>query len=178
MANITGNLGGTYALGTNINASSFAGFGSGTTFNGLFSGNGGLGTSYTISNLTLSSAQSSNAYGLFPFIGSGGTVRSLNLALVNISAGANIQNIGALAGQNSGTIDNVHVLSGTVGGGSFTGIGAGGLVGQNQGSIFGSSSAATVSVGNAVVARSSTWPADLSPPISGRFRRTRRRPAT
>ena len=69
---------------------------------------------------------------------------------VNITAGANIQSIGALVGQNSGTISNVAVLSGSVNGGSFTGIGAGGLAGQNNagGSISNSSANVYVAVGN------------------------------
>src|SRR5262249_4097199 len=122
------------------------GFPTGTTFAGVLDGNGGLGTNYTISNLTLSSAQSQNSYGLFPFIGPTGIVRNLDLASVNISAGGNTQIIGALPGENRGTISNLRVLSGTVNGGSFENIGAGGLVGQNNGTIRLSSVEAKVSV--------------------------------
>jgi filamentous hemagglutinin family protein len=142
-------LNGRYALGRDINASTFKGFSSGTTFNGLLDGNGGLGVTSSINNLTLSSSQSQNSYGLFPFIGSSGIVRNLTLQNVNISAGANTQFIGALAGQNNGTVTNVAVLSGSVSGGSFSGIGAGGLIGQNAGSITGSSAKVTVTVGDA-----------------------------
>jgi filamentous hemagglutinin family protein len=149
LGNISQNLNGTYALGANIDASSFAGFTSGTTFNGLLDGNGGLGANYAISNLTLSLRHGSDSYGLFPFIGSGGTVSNIILTNVNITAGADIQFIGALAGQNSGTISNVTVASGNVSGGLFMGIGAGGVVGQNQGTITNAISAVTVSVGNA-----------------------------
>ena len=42
--------------------------------------------------------------------------------------------LGILAGQNTGTISNVHV-SGTVSGGSYKGLQAGGLVGVNAGTI-------------------------------------------
>ena len=57
--------------------------------------------------------------------------------------------VGTLAGENRGTISNVHrASSGIVSGGSQTGVGAGGLVGQNSGVIASSSSAATVSVGD------------------------------
>jgi len=150
LANISTNLGGTYALGTSIDASKFAGYASGTTFNGILDGNGGLGVVSTISNLTLASSQSQNSYGLFPFIGSAGAVRNLNLANISIGAGANVQFVGALAGQNAGTISNVTVVSGTVSAGSFTGIGAGGLVGQNAGTISGSSANVAVSVGDAI----------------------------
>jgi filamentous hemagglutinin family protein len=145
---IDGLIGGNFALGRNIDATGFTGMAN-TTFNGLFDGNGGLAVNSTISNLTLSSAQPSDSMGLFAFIGANGVVRNLNLANVNITAGANIQFIGALAGQNSGTISNVAVLSGTVNGSSFTGIGAGGLVGQNLGTITGSSANVTVAVGDA-----------------------------
>jgi filamentous hemagglutinin family protein len=142
---ITGN----YALGRNINATGFTGMFD-VTFNGLLDGNGGLGTNQTISNLTLTSSSSSDSIGLLPFIGSSGIVRNLNLANVNITAGANIQSIGALVGQNSGTISNVTVLSGSVNGGNFTGIGAGGLAGQNNagGSISNSSADVSIAVGN------------------------------
>ena len=103
LGNISRNLNGTYALGKNINATRFTGFSSGTQFNGLLDGNGGLGTISTISNLTLSLRHGSDSYGLFPFIGSGGTVRNLDLANVNITGGADIQFIGALTGNNFGT---------------------------------------------------------------------------
>jgi hypothetical protein len=142
-------LGATYALGRNIDATSFTGFTSGTTFTGVLDGNGGLGTNYTVSNLTLTSSQSQNAVGLFPFIGADGTVRNLNLANVNVTAGASTQNIGPVAGENDGTISNVTVTGGSVSGGSFIGIGAGGLTGLNKGLISGVSTNVTVSVGNA-----------------------------
>ena len=74
-------------------------------------GSGGLGANYTISNLTLSSTQPSNSYGLFPFIGSSGVVTNLTLADVTITAGAHTQAIGSLAGQNDGTIHNVQVIN-------------------------------------------------------------------
>ena len=149
LTKVSQNLNGTYALGTNIDARSFAGFAAGATFNGVLNGNGGLGVNYTISNLTLSSSQTSNSYGLFPFIGTSGIVENLNLASATISAGANIQFIGVLAGQNEGTISDVTVTNSTVSGSTFIGIGAGGLVGQNTGTITGSSATfAVVTVGN------------------------------
>jgi filamentous hemagglutinin family protein len=149
LALVGSNLGGTYALGKNIDATGFTGFASGATFTGLFDGNGGLGVNSTISNLTLTASQSQNAVGLFPFIGPAATARNLVLSNVNITAGNNIQNIGPLAGENDGTISNVTVASGSVNGGSFAGIGAGGLVGQNKGLISGATTTVTVSVGNA-----------------------------
>ncbi len=150
LALISSNLTGHYALGRDIDASSFSGFTSGTTFDGLLDGNGGLGVISTIDNLTLSLAHGSDSFGLFPFIGSSGIVRNLNLANVTITAGADIQFIGALAGTNQGTINNVTVLSGSVNGGTYIGIGAGGLVGQNNpgGTITGSSANVTVTMGN------------------------------
>ena len=152
LGNISQNLNGTYALGKNIDATGFAGFSSGTTFNGVLNGNGGLlpaGIGYAISNLTLSLRHGSDSYGLFPFIGSSGVVSNLILTNVDVTAGADIQFIGALAGQNAGTISNVTVGSGNISGGAFMGIGAGGVVGQNQGTITNATSAVTVSVGDA-----------------------------
>src|SRR5262249_21481135 len=69
-------LHGKYALGQSFSASGFTGYASGTTFTGLFDGNGGLGTNYTISDLNLSSSGSPVA--LFPFVETGATVRNLN----------------------------------------------------------------------------------------------------
>jgi filamentous hemagglutinin family protein len=146
---VSTNLGGTYALGKSFSASpgaGFTGFTPAAIFTGLFDGNGGLGTNYTISDLTLTSANSPVA--LFPSIESGATVRNLNLANVNITGTGNLIFLGPVAGENRGTISNVHVLSGTVNGGSQSGVGAGGLVAQNKGLIEDSSSAANVSVGN------------------------------
>ena len=133
------NLGGTYALGKSFSASGFSGFGPGATFTGTFDGNGGISpTNYTISDLSTT---------LFPVIGSGATVRNINLASVNITAESPIF-IGALAGENRGTVRNVNVLSGSISGGSQTGVTVGGLVGQNSGIIVSSSSATIVSVGD------------------------------
>jgi hypothetical protein len=138
--------GDTYALGTNFSASGFTGFAPATVFTGVFDGNGGLGVNYTISDLSLGSANSRVA--LFPSIGSGATVRNLNLANVNITGTGSLALVGTVARKNDGTISNVHVLSGTVSGGSQTGVEAGGLVAHNTGLIQSSSSAANVSIGN------------------------------
>src|SRR5262249_60201414 len=82
---VSTNLGGTYALGRSFSAAGFTGFAPGTTFTGLFDGNGGISAAnYTISDLTLSSANSPVA--LFPFIESGATLPNLNLAHATISA--------------------------------------------------------------------------------------------
>src|SRR5262249_27884805 len=142
---VSTNLAGTYALGRSFSAAGFTGFTPGTIFTGLFDGNGGLGVNYTISDLTLAPANSPVA--LFPFIESGATVRSLNLANVNVAATGSLMFVAPLAGENRGTISNVQVLSGTVSGGSQSGA-AGGLVAQNKGLIENSSSAANVSVGS------------------------------
>ena len=140
-----------YALGRDIDLTGFAGFASGTQLNTAFDGSGGLGANYTISNVSLSLAHASDSYGLFPFIGPNGAVSNVNLLNVAVTAGANGQFIGALAGQNSGTISNVSVLSGTVDGGTYVGVSAGGLVGQNTsgGRIAGSNANVAVTVGGA-----------------------------
>ena len=72
-----------------IDATGFGGFSSGTTFSGLFDGNGGLGKNHAISNLSLSSTSASNAVGLFPFIGTSGIVRNLTFTNASISSGNN-----------------------------------------------------------------------------------------
>ena len=141
-------LGGTYALGRSFSLTGFGGFATGTTFTGTFDGNGGLGTNYTLSNLTLSS--SSSPIGLFPFLSAGATVRNLNLSNVSITATGSTNIIGTVAGVSSGTISNVSV-AGTVNGGANSGIIAGGLVGQVQsgGSISQSTAAVNVTTGDA-----------------------------
>src|SRR5262245_65427123 len=118
----------------------FTGFAPGATFTGLFDGNGGLGVNYTISDLSLASANSPVA--LFPFIESGATVRNLNLANVNIAGTGSFIFVAPLAGENRGTLSNVQVLGGTVSGGSQSGVAAGGLVAQNKRLLQNSSSAA------------------------------------
>ena len=147
-----------------LNASGFTGFAAGSTFTGTLTGNGGLGTISKIDNLS--------GRNLFPFIGATGKVSNLDFTNVTITANANSQFIGPLAGQNAGTITNVDVLSGTVNAGTFSGIIAGGLVGQNTGnlSIHNSSSAATVTGGNArpalaAATRPAAWSARTSAPL-------------
>jgi filamentous hemagglutinin family protein len=145
---VSSSLAGKYALGRSFSAATgFTGYAPGTIFTGLFDGNGGLGTNYTISDLNLSSSGSPVA--LFPFVETGATVRNLNLANVNITGTGSSAILGVVAGENRGTISNVHILSGSVSSGSQTGVIAGGLVGQNSGVIADSSTAATVSVGGA-----------------------------
>jgi filamentous hemagglutinin family protein len=134
-----------YAVSRDIDAGSITNFiprGTGTSpLNTIFDGQG-----YTISNLNIASG--SSPVGLFAFVGTTGTVRNLNLANVNITGTGSPTILGVVAGENRGTISNVHVLSGTVNG-NQVGVIAGGLVGQNKGLIEGSSSAANVSVGDA-----------------------------
>ncbi|HLH99134.1 MAG TPA: S8 family serine peptidase, partial [Xanthobacteraceae bacterium] len=147
---IDGVITGNFALGKNIDATGFTGMGD-VTFNGLFDGNGGLGTNYTISKLTLSAnLHAFDSTGLFPFIGTSGVVRNLNLANVTLTTQLDNQIIGSVAGTNDGTISNVNVLSGTINGGAHVGIGAGGLVGKNgfNGSITRSSANVAVTVGD------------------------------
>jgi filamentous hemagglutinin family protein len=147
---VEGSITGNFALGKNIDATGFTGFQAvGTSFGGLFDGNGGLGINYTISNLNLTIPSNNglgNSFGLFPFLT--GTVRNLNLANVNIIGNDNNYFLGAVAGDSQGTISNVHVLSGSVNGLSFQGVVAGGLVGQNEAgaSITGSSANVNVTV--------------------------------
>ena len=121
------NLGGYFALGSNIDASAtaswsggFAPIGNGATgFSGAFDGLG-----HTISNLTISRPLTSYV-GLF---GYGTTIRNVGLVGASISGGSYT---GGLIGYNIGTITNSYV-TGSVSGGKYTG----GLVGNNA---FGSS---------------------------------------
>jgi filamentous hemagglutinin family protein len=129
-------LGGTYALGRDINADNMAPIGgAGSPFSGLFDGQG-----HIISNAIIApTASGVDNIGLFGAIGATGTVRNLNLTDFAVSANPNVsgpgQFVGVLAGQNAGTISNVNVTNSTVTGLNMTGVIAGGLVGQNG--IFG-----------------------------------------
>lgn len=73
------------------------------------------GKRYTISNLKISTTNSST--GFFAYIGNGGKVVNLKLVNVDITGG---NSTGAIAGTSMGTIENSYV-SGKVTGGSITG---------------------------------------------------------
>ncbi len=143
---IDGNLSGNYALAKPLDATSVASWVPiGTNESGSMNGNGftgifqGLGN--TISNLTIApTAQNLDSIGFFGSIGVGGVVENLKLTNATVTANQFLsdsipgQFVGVLAGENAGLIENVSV-SGTVNGGTATGVNAGGLVGQNG--VFG-----------------------------------------
>ncbi|NVO13666.1 MAG: S8 family serine peptidase [Rhodoplanes sp.] len=143
LANISTNLSGTYALGRDFSAATFAGFSPGTAFSGTLDGNGGLGVNHTISNLGLAG---SGTFGLFPIITASGTVRNLTLSDVSITATGANATMGAVAGINYGTIRNVTV-TGTVDGGGFGGVWAGGIAGLNGGVIVDTTAVVSVATG-------------------------------
>ncbi len=123
------NLTGAYALGKNIDASAIANFtpvGNGSfSFDGRFNGLG-----HTIDKLTINSA--GGDAGLFGVLGAGGLVASVGLTNSSVTAAGS--NVGALVGNNAGTIYNSYVSNGTVNvPGAYGGIG--GLVGNNSGTI-------------------------------------------
>jgi hypothetical protein len=123
LQNVSTNVGGTYALGRNIDAGSIANFTPIQNFTGLFDGQ-----SQTIANLTIVST--AQKVGLFGSIDSTGVVRNLNLADATVSGP---RFVGTLAGTNAGTISNVSATDIAVSVGA-NGNG-GGLVGLNSGTI-------------------------------------------
>jgi filamentous hemagglutinin family protein len=139
---INGNPAGNYALGSNLDATATA------TWNGK-AGFTPLGNSYpvfigtfdglghTITGLTINAP--SDYVGLFSVVGVGGVVR--NVGLVGGSVNSLSYCVGALAGDNSGTIVNA-AATGSVGGGEVM---TGGLVGFNQGTIINASASGNVS---------------------------------
>ena len=133
-----------YALGRDINASSIDPFkpvgSAAIPFNTILDGQG-----HTIANLSIDAT--AKDVGLFAVIGSAGQVRNLNLTDVHVTASGSAF-VGTLAGENRGTISDVHVLRSTVIAQSELGVTAGGLVGVSSGFIRKSSSAATVHVGD------------------------------
>lgn len=91
-------------------------------FAGTFDGN-----NKTITGLTINQSATDNV-GLFASIAEGGTVKNLKLDDVDITANSNV---GAIAGQNRGTIENCSV-SGKVAGSSVNSY-IGGIVGRHYG---------------------------------------------
>ena len=108
-----------------------------SNFLGSYDGGG-----YSISNLNFTMAE--NNVGLFGFIGIGGTVRNLALTGVNINTtGSYGDNVGGIAGQNRGTIENCYVTGAVTGRSSV-----GGIAGENRGTVRNCYSTCTVSLNN------------------------------
>jgi hypothetical protein len=128
----TANLSGNFALGSNIDAAatssgwnSNAGFtpigSSGTSsFTGIFDGLG-----HTINNLTINAPTVSDV-GLFGWIGAPGIVRNVGLVGGSVLGSTAV---GALAGNNDGSISNAYASAAVTGVANLVG----GLVGQNYG---------------------------------------------
>ena len=95
---------------------------------GTFDGGG-----KTITGLTINQSSESNV-GLFASIAEGGTVKNLKLDDVDIIAGSNV---GAIAGENRGTIENCSVSGSVTSSGKLSSGYVGGIVGQNNGTITG-----------------------------------------
>ena len=94
---------------------------------GTFDGGGKTITGLTINKSTMN-------VGLFASIAEGGTVKNLTLDDVNITASSS--NVGAIAGENRGIIENCSV-SGSVTSSRMYSDCVGGIVGQNNGTITG-----------------------------------------
>jgi hypothetical protein len=145
--NVTLNLAGNYALGTDLVADptvTFASIGGPTSlpFTGQFDGMG-----HTISDLELGEVNlyDASGVGLFSVIGTTGVVR--DLGVINSNAPVISEPVaaplGMIAGDNFGLITYSYSAGGSMGAESYAGI-AGGLVGQNDGTIERSSSSMTV----------------------------------
>jgi filamentous hemagglutinin family protein len=145
LQNIENNLSGTYALGTNIDATATASWNSGagfvpignanTPFTGTFNGGGN-----TISNPTIN-LPSSTYVGLFGLVGAyTGTSNGLveNVGVVGGSVIGNFE-VGGLAGGIFGTVTNSYATD-AVNGNSYVG----GLIGGSSGSVIQSYATGTV----------------------------------
>lgn len=145
---ISGGLAGRYVLGADIDASATSGWNSGAGFAPLGPSNlvqftGTLdGLGHTISGLTIN-RPAATYVGLFGYVGIPGRIN--NLGLVGGSVAGQTK-VGALAGWNSGNINNSHASTSVTG----TGSEAGGLVGTSQGEIRNSHATGAVSGGLAV----------------------------
>jgi hypothetical protein len=145
-SDITAKPKGYFALAANYNASVDGTYQSSpiaTQFNGQFEGLGN-----TISNLSISDSNVNEQYeGLFSFIGKNGRLRNIELSNANVSdVAAYFKSVGAIAGENEGSIAGVHV-SGTISAPVATtdSITLGAVAGVNGGTIFKSYADATVS---------------------------------
>jgi filamentous hemagglutinin family protein len=153
---INGNLGGLYALGADIDASSTVGWNNSglgnkgwnnignasTAFTGTFAGLG-----HKINGLYLQRPGTSQS-GMFGIVGFDGKIRDLgltNLTIENYKTAGSYT--GGLVGKNSGTIKNSYVSGSVLGTKSATALGGnalGGFVGYNNGTIIDSYSTASV----------------------------------
>jgi filamentous hemagglutinin family protein len=134
-----------YVLANNIDASGTANWNGGAGFlpiatSGTFNGNGN-----TISNLTINLPNSNLAVGLFGLVGTGGLVENVGLLGGSVTGGALTPYVGALVGENLGTVTNAYA-TGTVSGGFYVG----GLVGGNLGNITQSYATGAVNTGSFV----------------------------
>src|SRR5262245_5542833 len=157
-----------YALGSNIEASTFEGWTPIGNISTPFSGRlNGLGN--TISGLTIAPTNSTvSSIGLFGVLGSTAVVQDLKLADFTVKASPGLEGpgqfVGTLAGQNFGQVVNV-TATGTVDGRNLSGVIAGGLVGQNGGDPQSSVTAlidqsradVNVSVGNGLPGSNGGW---------------------
>src|SRR5215475_10672400 len=156
-----------YALGRNIEASTFEGWTPIGNISTPFSGRlNGLGN--TISGLTIAPTNSTvSSIGLFGVLGSTAVVQDLKLADFTVKASPGLEGpgqfVGTLAGQNFGQVVNV-TATGTVDGRNLSGVIAGGLVGQNGDpqsaatALIGQSHAdVNVSVGNGLSGQNGGW---------------------
>ena len=141
LGNVHLNLSGTYALGKNIAAvGAFTPIGTATAFSGIFDGNGGLGTNYSIGGATVTGTSYQGI-----FANNSGTIRNVSIVGEVVSANAAAAtNVGGLVGYNSGYVynDSIDSTSTITAGSASQEIG--GLVGYNTGIISGSSFAGTV----------------------------------
>jgi filamentous hemagglutinin family protein len=142
---IQGNLGGHYALVTDINGSATASWTLPGTSNGFqalgYPGNTFTGTlaglGHVISSLTVDPAYTPD--GLFGYADTSSVIRDVELRSGNLASTSSYDYVGALVGQNYGTIINAS-SSMTVSGNSYVG----GLVGENYGTITGSQASGAV----------------------------------
>jgi filamentous hemagglutinin family protein len=149
LAAISNDLAGTYALGKDIDASAsttnFTSLGSRTqtAFQGQFDGMDHVIKGIRISGYNESDPSYLAYVGLFSTIGSAGVVR--NVGLIDSTANSFVAAVGILAGMNNGLITHAYTSGDVSPVNAFSGAGAGGLVGINNGTIERSGSGATVS---------------------------------
>ncbi|MGV0908443.1 two-partner secretion domain-containing protein, partial [Martelella sp. FOR1707] len=142
----TSSLAGTYALGTDIDASATAGWNGGAGFEPIGNGSSQFtgtfdGEGHVITGLTINRSDT-DYVGLFGSAGSGSILRNVGLVGGSVSGSGYV---GGLAGYNYGKISNAYA-TGSVSGGSYY---VGGLIGYNySGTISNAYATGSVSGGS------------------------------
>lgn len=128
---IRDDLSGTYFINANIDLTEAGEWTPIGTKNQPFEGQVYVLDNYKLYNLTIASTVIDDGYaGFFGVLGSSAYIQDMTIENVNLTA--NNSYVGAIAGLNNGTINNAQVINGSIN----ALVSAGGVVGENKGTII------------------------------------------